>query len=189
MYLFIFPWNLADPSILPRSAHFLAAPLALFGLILVLTGVQDRWRRFGANLFIGGTLVQMVTGFWFLTTLSASQQDSVLGSPGDAAMFWGAVMAAILAVLIVHQYPALAAMSTLVTLVGTAFTWHHEWMNSLQPGVSNDALAIAPETAMFLSIAMLLSVGLTLASWMVWRLLTELVHRVPRVLTPTGARV
>ena len=89
------------------------------GMILALTGAQTRVKRFGANLFIGGTLMQMGTGLWFLATLSASQQDSFLQSPGAAAMFWGAVMAAFLALLIVHRYPALAAMATVVQ----TFSW------------------------------------------------------------------
>lgn len=168
------------------SVHFLAASFAFAGLVLALlgtfAGARARMKSFGANLFIGGTLMQMTTGFWFLVTLSASQQESVLGSPGNAAMLWGAVMAAFLSLLIVHRFPVLAAVATLVTLVGMAFTWHQEWMISLEPGVSLDALTIAPEAAMFLSIGMLLSVGLALAGWMTWKLLSELGHhRVPAV--------
>jgi hypothetical protein len=171
----------SDLSIWLRNAHFVAAPFTFAGLVLVLlgafAGAKARTTSLGESLFTGGTLVQMATGFWFLSTLAASEQNPILGSPGDAAMLWGAVLAAVLALLIIHRYPVLAAVATLVTLVGMAFTWHREWVISLDPGYPMEALALAPETAMFLSIAMLLSVGLALAAWMFWRLVTELARR------------
>lgn len=174
----------ADPSIWPRFLYFAAAPFAIIGLVLALRGtlaVADaRLRRLGSSLFVSGTLAQMIAGIWFLATLSASQQDSVLWSPGGAAMFWGAVAAGGLALLAIHRYPGLAAVASLVALVGMASTWLREWMLSIQPDFSAESSALAPETALFMSIALLLSVGLCLTCWISWKLLEELIHKAPR---------
>src|SRR4051794_35507587 len=106
---------------------YVATLFALAGLALALIGAKNKagsaesMKRFGANLFIGGTLAQIAAGVWFSFVLPVEVRAGFLGgNAGDTALLRGAAAAAVLAVLIARRNPTLATAAFLVTLTGMA---------------------------------------------------------------------
>lgn len=183
-------WNFADPTVWPRYAHYVVASFAFTGLVLALigalTGKNRRaesagWMKdLGSTLFIGGTLVQMATGLWFLFALEPRVRDAFLGgSLVDTALLWGGVAAAVVAMLAVRKSPVLATVATALTLVGMAIARQRERTLTLQPYFRTESLEVAPQTVLFLIFAALLVAGLALVGWMLWKFFTAPVRKVP----------
>jgi hypothetical protein len=179
-------WNFADPTVWPRYAHYVVASFAFTGLVLALIGAKSKadsagWMKdLGAKLFLGGTLVQMATGLWFLFALEPRVRDAFLGgNAGDTALLWGAVAATVVAMLVVRKNPVLAAVATTVTLAGMSIARQRERTITLEPYFRTESLAVAPQTVLFLIFATLLVLGLALVGWMLWKFFTAPVRKVP----------
>ncbi len=85
--------NLAEPSLVPRLLHFLAAAVAVAGMALALVALR-RWNtesayaryafRIGTQAFLYANMAQFLVGFWFLATLPVAQRTIFLGGDGVA---------------------------------------------------------------------------------------------------------
>lgn len=187
-------WNFADPAVWPRYAHYAVASFAFTGLILALIGAKSKaesaaWMKdLGAKLFLGGTLVQMATGLWFLFALEPRVRDSFLGgNTGDTLLLWGAVAATVMAMLLVRKNPVLATVATAVTLAGMSIARQRERTITLEPYFRTESLAIAPQTVLFLIFATLLVLGLALVGWMLWKFFTAPMRKVPEAVEAGAA--
>ncbi|HYU32734.1 MAG TPA: hypothetical protein VEW48_11270 [Thermoanaerobaculia bacterium] len=164
----------ADPTAWLPYAFYVATLFSLIGLALALMGAKSRaasaesMGRFGANLFIGGTLAQIAAGVWFSFVLPVEVREGFLGgNAGDTALLRGAAAAAVLAVLIARRNPVLATAAFLVTLTGMAIVRQREQM--LVVDYFRDTPAIAPQTVSFLVFAVLFVVGLAAVGWRIWK--------------------
>ncbi len=92
-------WNLnwSEPSLLPRSLHFVLSALAVSGLGLLVMGLRQRedgYRQWlieqGSLLFTGTTLLNFGVGFWFLVKLPGPARLAFVGGNGFATALLGA---------------------------------------------------------------------------------------------------
>jgi hypothetical protein len=100
--------NWADPSLLPRVAHFLLASLAVGGLAVALLwsrgeraarpGAAAHVRR-GMRWFLWATVAQLVVGPWFLLTIRRDVMLLFMGQSAVHTAFFAAAMLGALAVL------------------------------------------------------------------------------------------
>lgn len=104
--------NLAEPSLVPRYLHILAASLAVGGLFMAL---RSHWylRRpgadkaeaaarasYGLNTFIYASLVQALAGGWYLFSLPAELRFIFLGGSASATLALFLAVLALIAALV-----------------------------------------------------------------------------------------
>jgi hypothetical protein len=172
--------NFGDPTLLPRFLHFVPASAAVTGLALLALG--GRWERTGLGpgawtrergfrLFAVATVVQGAAGVWLLFSLAPGVRALFLGDrAADTAALWGAVAAAVVSVVAVRRRPALGLGAIGVALLGMAYVRHRVRDASLLPHFSTDALAVRPQTAVFVLFLVALLAGLAVVAWMLSRL-------------------
>jgi hypothetical protein len=182
--------NLAEPTLIPRSLHFLVGALAVTGLAVTALGQRIHRRedgpfgpwaiRYGRNWFAVATLIQIMIGVWFLFSQPPAVRNVFLGGdPVRTAHLFGGIFLALIALALMLVKPesgkVLALSAGLVALTLLAMILVRSWVRDLAIGRLADLGSAAVRTpwdvlAVFLIffVAALGTVG-----WMIRRYLVE----------------
>ncbi len=175
-----------ESSVLPRYLHFLFAALALTGLAVAAMGVRRRAREpefarwamgYGARWFIGGTLLQMGSGIWFIASQPARIRNALLGaSPQDTLLLAVAIACALVAMGVLvpsdrisagRLYLASAAIGvTVILMVILRQRIRTMW---LDPFFRTEQLSVASQWGAILLFLILFLAGVLLVGWMLWQ--------------------
>lgn len=175
--------NLADPTVLPRYLHFMVASVAVAGLA---SAVVWEWRRRrgrgdaaehirgGLRLFAWATIVQALTGFWWLLALPDGLMRLFMG--GDLLRTILLAVGIVLAVLVVvlafrgrlmvtlgHLVALLALMVTVRALLRASY---------LSDFFTFGQLELRPQYGVLLLFLAVLAAGVWAVVWMArqaWR--------------------
>jgi hypothetical protein len=163
---------------LARWLHFVVAALAIGGLGVALLSRLWRnevpelatWARaYGVKWFIAGTLIQFLSGLWFLSTLSADVRQGFLG--GDRISTGVIALAIVLALLAISSAPR-SIFASSVAIVGTislmAVARHLVRVASLRPFFDPRALPVQDQWPVFFIFVVFLVGGLVTVSWMLY---------------------
>lgn len=175
-----------ESSVLPRYLHFLFAALALTGLAVAAMGVRRRAREpefarwamgYGARWFIGGTLLQMGSGIWFVASQPARIRNALLGaSPQDTLLLAVAIGCALVAMGALvpsdrisagRLYLASAAIG--VTVILMAILRQRIRTMWLDPYFRTEQLSVASQWGAILLFLILFLAGVLLVGWMLWQ--------------------
>jgi len=174
-----------ESSVLPRYFHFLFAALALTGLAVAAMGVRRRAREpefarwamgYGARWFIGGTVLQMASGIWFLASQPERIRNGLLGaSPRDAlllAVAIGCVLVALGALVPPGRISAgritFASVAIGVTVILMVILRQRVRTMWLTPYFRTEQLSVGSQWGAILLFVILLLAGLFLVGWMLW---------------------
>lgn len=89
--------NLSDPMLWPRIFHFLPASVATVSLFIVLLLIFgdggsdpdiDKLSKFYLRIYAGGSVVQIITGIWFLFSVQDSVLHRLIGLDLAATIFF-----------------------------------------------------------------------------------------------------
>ncbi len=175
-----------ESSVLPRYLHFLFAALGLTGLAVAAMGVRRRAREpefarwamgYGARWFIGGTLLQMGSGIWFIASQPARIRNALLGaSPLDTLLLAVAIACALVAMGVLvpsdrisvgRLYLASAAIGvTVILMVILRQRIRTMW---LDPFFRTEQLSVASQWGAILLFLILFLAGVLLVGWMLWQ--------------------
>ena len=178
--------NVDDPTFWPRLLHFVAAALAVAGMILAVVGARRvqrgdeagrSWLRLGALWFVIPTLFQFVSGLWWQLGLERAVMMQFMGQ--DLVMtlvFLTSIFLPIFALVmialsikadrpfgLVHG----SAHLLLLTVVGMVLVRHGVRVATLEPLFHTDSLQIAPMWSVFAVFVLLLVVAVVTTTWMV----------------------
>jgi hypothetical protein len=114
--------NMADPVLVPRYLHFVVGSAAVAGLFTALLshfrGGNDGTVHSGLRIFAGATIIQTLTGFWFLLSLPEGIMRLFTGGSALHTAFLAAgVLLAFGAVIAALRGKAVAAAIHLIALV------------------------------------------------------------------------
>lgn len=175
-----------DGSVLPRYLHFLFAALALAGLAVAAMGVRRaarestfaRWATgYGARWFIGGTVLQMASGIWFLASQPARVRSALLwASPQDTLLLAVAVGCALVAVgalvpsdRISARRITLASAAIGVTVILMVILRQRVRTMGLEPYFRTEQPSVASQWGAILLFLVLFLAGVLLVGWMLWQ--------------------
>jgi hypothetical protein len=177
--------NVDDPTFWPRLLHFVIAALAVAGVILAVVGAKRvqkgdesgrSWLRLGAFWFAVPTLLQFVSGLWWLLMLERTVmmqfmgQDLTMTILFAASMFLPIFALVMMALSIKADRPfALvhgSAHLLLLTIIGMVIVRHGVRVATLEPVFTTDALQIVPMWSVFALFALLLVIALATTAWM-----------------------
>lgn len=179
--------NFGDPTIWPRYLHFMAASVALGGLAIALyfsfkkkhgNAEARRWIRSGCTWFSYATMVNIVIGIWFLSTLP---KGLINFSSTNGVLFLifliVGIIAAVFAVLFAFQErlkPAIhAIMVTIVLMILVRDLLRSAY---LAPWFSPSELIVEPTYTPFILFVIALVGGVFVLRWM-FLLLMRQVHK------------
>jgi hypothetical protein len=175
-----------DGSVLPRYLHFLFAALALTGLAVAAMGVRrgareptfGRWATgYGARWFIGGTVLQVASGIWFLASQPARVRSALLGaSPQDTLLLAVAVGCALVALGVLVPPDrisagriTIASAAIGVTVILMVILRQRVRTLWLEPAFRTEQLSVASQWGAILLFLFLFLAGVLLVGWMLWQ--------------------
>lgn len=177
--------NLADPTLLPRYLHMMIGALAVGGLCTALyarTALKDDAEtaaagvRLGMGLFAWLSLLEILVGGWFLTTLQPGVLPLFMGGDITATALLAAGLLMALAALVAgfRQQVVLAAWLTLPLLYVMAFMRDTVRTGALAPYCSLEKLPVAgqPQWSPLVLFLVTLVVGLAIIGWMLGKVAT-----------------
>ena len=193
-----FRLNLGDPTVIPRSLHFLLAAFAVTGLFIVLVGLLNgkaetayrSWAvKYGVIWFAVPTLLQFLVGPWFLFSLPAPVRDRFLGGNTlDTTLLLAGILLALVGLALLFlalaardpRPPALAGIGCVaLTIVFMAIVRHRVREAYLAPHFSVEQLPAEPQTAVILLFFAIFIGGLAVVGFMLWKLLTTKITPLP----------
>ncbi len=188
------PWViLADPTFLPRLAHFVLAAVGFSALVVCWWAVRQA-RRGGSQLesematytwkwVLWTTLLQIVDGALLLLLLPADVLGRLMkgGPAAHIPLTLGILLGLVLLLLLARtQHPVKAPRVVDITLLlyvatvlSMAITRHQVRGWYLEEATSRYHLAEAPQWSIFLLFAVLLVAGLATVAWMIRKVLTS----------------
>ena len=188
------PWAiLADPTFLPRLAHFVLAAVGFSALVVCWWAVrqaragggplEEEMARYTWKWALWTTLLALVDGFLLLLLLPDDVLGRLMKGGGavHAPLTLGILMGLALLVLLARAEDPVTrprmVNGALALMVGTmavmAVTRHQVRAAYLAEFTSRTRLAEAPQWGIFLLFAVVLVVGLATVAWMVRRVLTS----------------
>lgn len=177
--------NLADTTLLPRYLHMIFGALAVAALVVALYGVfrsrddeqHGRWAMHtGALWFSGATVLNILTGFWWLTVLPAEVMLRFMGRSTAATAYLaigivsGVIALAGMVVAARSETPAplvkRSSLFLLLTLVPMVLTRDQVRQGMLeQAGFTLDQ-AVSPQWVVIAIFAVLLVGAIAVTIWM-----------------------
>ena len=168
------PVSLQD---LARLAHFVVAAVALAGLGIAL--LSNRWRndspefaawarRYGVTWFMGGTLVQLLVGLWFLFSLPMEIRQALVGDKFAVGLLVLGVLLALRALLIAPKNMGVAGVAILGTVCSMAVLRHLVRLAYLGPYFDPHSQPVQGQWVVFSIFAALLLAGLGTVGWMLY---------------------
>lgn len=151
--------NLSDPTLVPRYLHMVLGAIAVAGLVIALARISDAATRFGAQWFVGATLVNMLTGTWWLLALPR-------GVFGYVALTLGAVcgFVAVLFAMVTWYRSAAALLS--LALIAMIVTRDEVRQGMLTVARFVPTTEVAPQWGAIAVFAALLVAALGTTAWM-----------------------
>lgn len=169
--------NLQDPTFWPRYLHFILGGIAVGALLTAFW--SRRWRRedpelsyytqkLGLRVFVGLTLIQVVTGGLFLVQLPHHVMLEFMGGNVAATIVLLVSIALAVAVLVTAIQRRLGLTVGLTVLLLVVMTWVRSWVRSfhLDTYFTLDQLTLTPEYSPLVLFAVTLVIGLALIGWM-----------------------
>lgn len=170
--------NLSEPTLWPRYLHFIAASIAIAGLVSAIVWhfrkpsqpeVAEHRIAAGLSLFAYATIAQILIGFWWLIALPRELMLEFMG--GSMAMTIllllgillgiGALVVALLkklALTVMHVSALILVMSVMRAFLRSAY---------LRDVFSPSSLLIKPQYDVLVTFLVVLAVGLGCVWWMV----------------------
>jgi hypothetical protein len=169
--------NLADPALFPRYLHFIIGALAVGGLFVALFGrfrktlradVRAAAENIGMKVFTFLTGVQIVTGFWFLSSLPRKVMVLFMGGNVIATLLLFSGLSLALSALIAGTkrkvyvcawlvFPLIYVMASIRDMVRSGY---------LKPYFSPDSLQVVPQYSPMFMFFTVLFVGLVTIAWL-----------------------
>lgn len=178
--------NVDDPTFFPRWLHFVLAAMAVTGMVIAVAGGKRikngdeagrEWVQKGALWFVVPTLLQFVTGLWWLIRLPRPVMMPLMGDDSGATMvFMISITLPIFSLVMTgiamrHRRPYGllhgAAGLLLLTIVGMVLTRQAVRVKLLEPHFDTASLATQPAWGVFALFAVLLVVALVTVVWMI----------------------
>lgn len=151
--------NLSDPTLVPRWLHMLFGAIAVAGAALALFGGKVRE---GAAWFGGATLVNMLTGAWWLGVLPKEVRP--LTSISLAA---GVLLGLVALGLMLRGKVVSGSVATLLTIAAMLLTRDEVRRGMLRVAGFQPATRIEPQWDVIVIFAVLLVAALATTAWMV----------------------
>lgn len=185
--------NLAEPTLIPRFLHFVVAAVAVAGLAIAGIGQQARrsgekgfgsWcTRYGMTWFAGGTLVQILIGFWFLFTLPVAIRNEFLGNNVVyTAHLFTAVFLALVAVFLLvaaaRSRTGFTLSSVLLIIAVAVMVLVRSWVRDLEIGgvARLEAASVDTQWSVLILFLALFIGGIITVGWMIRRYVAEGAH-------------
>jgi len=178
--------NWTDPTLYPRYLHMLFGALAVAGLWVMILGVRgksgdaewSRWAvKYGAKIFMHGTLMNVLTGFWFFLVLPSRVRLIFMGGNTTAtAVFFVAMLATVAAWLLINKAsraenfrsPAIVGSVVLLGVIALMAVMRHQVRIAyLEPYFKLEQLQSSPQWGPFVMFGITLVVGLVLVVWLI----------------------
>jgi hypothetical protein len=175
------PWgtslNLADPALVPRYLHFIVGGLAVGGLIVAMFGrlkrtleadVRAAAENIGMKVFTVLTGVQIVAGFWFLSSLPRKVMILFMGGNVIATVLFFAGISLALSALVAGTkrkvygcallvFPLIYVMASIRDVVRSGY---------LQPHFIPGSLQVVPQYSPMYMFFLVLIAGLVTIAWL-----------------------
>jgi len=162
-----------------RLAHFVVAAVALAGLGIAL--LSNRWRRespeladwgrrYGLTWFMGGTLVQLLVGLWFLFSLPVEIRQALVSDKLAVGLLVLGILLALLALLTAPKSLVAAGLAVLGTISMMAVLRHFVRLAYLRPYFDPHSLPVKGQWIVFSIFVVLLLAGLATVGWMLYML-------------------
>lgn len=169
-----------------RLAHFLVAAVALAGLGIAL--LCNRWRtespqladwgkRYGVTWFMGGTLVQLVVGLWFLFGLPVEIRQALVSDKLAVGLLVLGILLALVAVLTAPKSLWVASIAVLGTVSMMAVLRHLVRVDYLRSYFDPRSLPVQGQWVVFSIFVVLLLAGLATVGWMLHVFYRPATHR------------
>ncbi|MGZ5472829.1 MAG: hypothetical protein ACXW31_03110 [Thermoanaerobaculia bacterium] len=178
--------NIADATLIPRWLHMLFGAIAVAGAGFAVVGVvkKDAWAmRFGALWFTGATLLNILTGIWWIGTLPREVLLRFMGGSPLATLWLGAGIAlgfaalAMMFMAVGTSEPAKlikgGAGATLLTVAMMIFARDEVRRGMFDLAGFRVTEAIAPQWDVIAIFAVLLVAALATTVWMGWTLVGD----------------
>ena len=129
-----FALNLSDPQLILRYLHFMIGAFAVTGLGMGCFGIyydhcnkpySQWWIRNGAGLFLGATLLEFLTGLWFMLSLPKVAKAAYMGHDIVATSVFG-----------------VSTVMSVIALLGALMAWRSGSLRSMQVTVGAGLLSV-----------------------------------------------
>jgi hypothetical protein len=169
--------NFTDPAFFPRYFHFIVGALAVGGLFVALFGrfkktlgadVRAAAENIGMKVFTFLTGIQIVTGFWFLSSLPRKVMVLFMGGNVLATLLFFAGLSLALSALVAGTRRKVYVCAGLVVPLIYMMVSIRDMVRSgyLQPYFSLESLQVVPQySPMFMFFSVLVA-GLVTIAWL-----------------------
>lgn len=154
--------NLGDPTFFPRYLHMLLGALAVAGFAAFFYGRRsgNEWaERFGTRWFVTATLLNVVTGLWWMLALPHEVMMQT--------MLWIGVGTAAMVIALLRR----SAWALVITLAAMILARDAVRQAVLDLAGFRVATNVAPQWDVFAIFAVLLVAALATTAWMAWMVL------------------
>lgn len=170
--------NTADTTLWPRYLHMMTGALAVGGLFTALISLFKHRRdpelsqygvRVGMQTFFRLTLLQVVVGLWYLTSLDSDMMMNFLGHDTMYSLIFVTAMGLVICVLWAgwQQRPVLALIAVTVLLYCMSFMRDMIRTESLKPYFDVSQLPVNPEYSPLIFFVVALIGGVVTIYWLI----------------------
>lgn len=180
--------NMGDPSLIPRYLHFVFSAVAVGGLAIALffhykknitETERKRWLQYGCKWFGYSTMINFVTGFWFLGMLPAAAHDvSSLNGKLFSFFLVSGTVAGVLSIINGLRYNVIkATYYTLAAIFAMVIMRDLLRASYLKQYFSPDDLTVTSQYSPMLLFFLILGGGIYLIIWMLKLVLNSSVNK------------